>query len=326
MKAIRFWGILPLVLIGVTSAPSHAADKFQLIETDEGVTVEIDGELFTRYVTLSGTKPILWPIIGPTGDPVTRQFPMADAGPGEKADHPHHRSLWFTHGDVNGLSYWHEPSSGKSGTIRHRRFLQIRGGDDGKIVTANDWVNDQGVVVCTDRRTVRFATETDHRLIDFSIAMQAGHEPVKLGDTKEGSFGIRVAGAMKVDAGHGGRIVNQEGLTDAEAWGKPSAWVDYHGPVKEDGPVIGVAILNHPSSFRFPTYWHVRTYGLFAANPFGLHNFLDSREVDGSHEMAPGTGITLRYRVVIHNGDHESAGIAQAFADYASVPFTDLDE
>ena len=104
-------------------------------------------------------------------------------------------------------------------------------------------------------------------------------------------MGVRVAGTMKVDAKLGGRIVNSEGQTDGDAWAKRAAWVDYHGPV--DGLTVGVAILNHPSSFRFPTYWHVRTYGLFAANPFGWQDFQRSDDVDGSCALAPGESITL---------------------------------
>ena len=114
----------------------------------------------------------------------------------------------------------------------------------------------------------------------------------------------------------GGKIVNSEGQTDREAWGKQAPWVDYHGPV--DGETVGIAIMNHPSSFRYPTYWHVRTYGLFAANPFGLHNFV-SRDKDGSHTLQPGESMTLRYRVLLHKGDTEQAQIAEAFKKYAAV-------
>ena len=84
-----------------------------------------------------------------------------------------------------------------------------------------------------------------------------------------------------------------------------------------DGKTAGVAILNHPSSFRYPTYWHVRTYGLFAANPFGLHNFI-GKEHDGSHAMEKGDSFTLRYRVIFHRGDVKAARIQEAFNEYAA--------
>ena len=109
------------------------------------------------------------------------------------------------------------------------------------------------------------------RVIDFEITLKATHGPVTFGDTKEGMFGLRVASSMDVNKKQGGRITNAEGLTDDQAWGKASPWVDYTGPVQ--GKTVGIAILNHPRSFRYPTTWHVRTYGLFAANPFGWHDF-----------------------------------------------------
>ena len=126
---------------------------------------------------------------------------------------------------------------------------------------------------------------------------------------------VRVAATMKVESGKGGKIINSEGQTNQAAWGKQAAWVDYHGPV--DGRTVGIAILNHPSSFRFPTYWHVRTYGLFAANPFGLHHFKGSQSVDGSHTLSKGETMTLRYRVLLHRGDEKSAKVAEAFDIYA---------
>ena len=277
--------------------------------SEKGVLVEIDGQPFAEYLTDFNGTPTVWPIIGPTGKPVTRSHPMADGGPSERKDHPHHRSLWFTHGDVNGLSYWHKE------TIKHREFVKIAGGREAVIATRNDWLDPDGKTVCEDERTLTFGTEGDARRIDFDITLKATDKAVKFGDTKEGTFGVRVAGTMEVDAKLGGRIVNSEGQTDGGAWGKAAAWVDYHGPV--DGQTVGVAIMNHPSSARFPTYWHVRTYGLFAANPFGLHNFRGPGN-DGSLTLAPGESFTLRYRVLVHRGDEKSGKVAESYSAYAN--------
>ena len=113
----------------------------------------------------------------------------------------------------------------------------------------------------------------------------------------------------------GGTIVNSDGLTDGAAWGKPAAWVDYHGPV--DGEKLGVAILNHPTSLRYPTHWHVRTYGLFAANPFGKAQFekLDDKTA-GDFKIAPGKSVTFRYRFYFHAGDTEQAKVADHYREY----------
>lgn len=301
--------------IGLIPLAAQAAD-IKMQQDDEGVTVKLGDQLFTRYLIKSGSKPILWPIIGPTGKPVTRGYPMQDAADQERADHPHHRSFWFTHGDVNGTSFWHE--GGKSGAIVHREFVKVAGGPTGVIVTRNDWVNSDGETVCWDERTLTFGTWNESRWIDADLTVSAPDQPVKFGDTKEGSFGVRVAGSLKVDSESGGKIVNSHGHTDRDAWGKSAPWVDYYGPLA--GETVGIAIMNHPSSFRFPTYWHVRTYGLFAANPFGLHNFKNSREVDGSHTLQPRESFTLRYRVLFHAGDVEQGQVAAAYDHYAKLP------
>lgn len=300
-------------LVVLLCAATASAARFEVEKDDTSVSVLVDGKLFATYHVKSGNKPILYPIIGPTGKPMTRSYPMKDAAETERADHPHHRSLWFNHGDVNGTSFWHEES--RSGTIEHREFLRVEGGEQATIVTRNDWVDDDGEKICSDVRTLVFGADEDVRWIDFDVIVTADDKPVVFGDTKEGSFGIRVAGTMKVDAENGGHIVNNKGDADKDAWGKQASWVDYYGPI--DGETLGIAILNHPTSFRFPSYWHVRTYGLFAANVFGIHNFENNNEKDGSYTLEPGESFTLRYRVLLHKGDQEEGQIAQSFVEYA---------
>lgn len=282
---------------------------------DRGVTVLLDGELFTEYLIDHGPRPILWPIIAPGGKELTRQYPMKFAID-ERRDHPHHRSLWFTHGNVNGIDFWAETDP--HGSIKHREWVRVEAkGDTAVIVTRNDWLGPDGKKVCEDERTVTCRDRGKTRTIDVELTLTASDGPVTFGDTKEGSFAVRVDRQMKVDAEAGGRIVNSEGQTDKDAWGKRARWVDYHGPV--DGEVLGIAILNHPTSLRYPTHWHVRTYGLFAANPFGLHDFEGGE--DGSLELKQGESFTLRYRVVLHRGDEKEGQIEQAFQEYASEQF-----
>jgi hypothetical protein len=294
-----------------------AAAELTVEQTDQGVTVNIDGQLFTEYLIRTGPKPILWPVIGPTGAEMTRAYPMRTEVEGEKQDHPHQRSLWFTHGDVNGVDFWSENAG--HGSIVHREFTQVAGAPEATITTItaiNDWLGPDGRKHLEDERTLVFNAGDGWRSIDFNITLKATAGPVIFGDTKEGMMGIRVPTVMDVNSDPGGRIVTSEGLTDKEAWGKPAAWVDYHGPV--DGETVGVAILNHPSSFRAPTHWHVREYGLFAANPFGLHDFSGSDEVDGSYTIPDGDSITFRYRFLFHRGDEQSAQVGKAYEAYAA--------
>ncbi len=304
--------VLILIAVGLALGTSPAFAQVTAEKSDKGVIVRINGKDFTEYLTKSGAKPILWPIVGPTGKPMTRAYPMGEA-PNEKKDHVHQRSLWFTHGSVNGVSFWDEMA--KHGTTVHRKFVKIESGPEAVIVAENDWLGPDGKKICEDVRTLTFGLSGTTRWIDFDITLTASNGPVKFGDTKEGTMGVRIAETMKVDAKKGGKIVNSEGLTDGAAWGKRAAWVDYHGPV--DGQTVGIAILNHPESFRFPTYWHVRTYGLFAANPFGVKDF--TGKGDGSFTLGEGKSMRLRYRFLFHKGDEKEGKIAEAFAEYAKT-------
>ena len=78
-----------------------------------------------------------------------------------------------------------------------------------------------------------------------------------------------------------------------------------------------MAILDHPGSFRHPTHWHARGYSLFAANPFGLHDFYGDDTKDGSYLLPEGKTLRFLYRVYIHSGDADQAGVEQEFQAFA---------
>jgi hypothetical protein len=307
-----------LIFIALTatswlSTPDGFSAEISVERSDKGAVVKIDGQLFTEYLVRSGTKPVLWPIIGPTGEPMTRDFPMRDRA-GETKDHRHQRSLWFSHGNVGGVDFWAERGKGV-GTIKHLEFTKLSGGKPGVIATHNAWLAPDGRRVCEDERTLRFDTDGDARWIDFEITVKAVDGDVVFGDTKEGTFGVRVAESLSVDAKRGGKIVNSEGQSNDKAWGQPAAWVDYHGPIERQ--TVGIAIFNHPSSFRYPTCWHVRGYGLFAANPFGLHELSGGKKGSGALTLSRGKTVTLRYRVLLHKGDEREGRVAERFSTYA---------
>ncbi len=283
-------------------------------DRERALDVNVGGKLFTRHLhDADQFKPYLYPVLL-DGVALTRHFPMKKGVEGERSDHPHHRSFSFTHGDVNGVSFWHEGSN--AGRIVHRGFHEIWPGPvAGTLKTRSEWVMPGGEVVLDDRRTYRFVAPADGvRIVDLSVKLTATDERVTLGDTKEGTFGIRVAGWMKETSG--GRVETSRGVIGArDAWGKPAEWLDY--TAQHGGKTYGIAILDHPSSFRFPTHWHIRDYGLFAANPFGYHDFYRKKTKEGNHTLARGEWVTFSYRVVFHEGDTKAANIAEIYDGWA---------
>jgi hypothetical protein len=316
------WGYFACIAIAISPVVAHA--QWTVEKTPVGASVNYNGKLVTEYHTRSGTKPILWPVIGPTEKPVTRAYPMKKKVPGEQADHSHQRSCWFTYGSVNDIDFWSEPETAplgaRVGSIEHKEFVTLTGGaNEAVIETLNDWLGPDGQKQCSDRRRLRFHMADGQRIIDFDITLSAPDKPVVFGDTKEGAFGVRVAQNMALTSKLGGKIVNSEGQTDGDAWGMPARWVDYHGPVDDDDDtVVGIAIFNHPTSFHFPTRWHVRDYGLFAANPFGLKEFPGGG--NGGCTLEAGKELPLHYRMILHKGDEKEAGLASAYEEYAKEP------
>ncbi len=278
-------------------------------------------EWVAGYLIDSNGKPVVYPVVGPSGKSMTRHYPIDQRLPTEKDDHQHHRSMWFTHGEVNDIDFWADEKN-EGDTVHVSGTASVT--DDGAavLVTQNEWIAPDGKRVMTDTRRFAFFKDSGRRIIDFDVLLKATDGDVHFGDTKEGSFGVRVAGTMKVDAKLGGIITTAEGRHDAEAWGTKSKWVDYSGPV--DDETVGITIHDHPASFGYPCRWHVRDYGLFAANPFGVFHFIGGEKTDGI-VLKKGSQLRLTYRVVLHDGGLDADVAENDNADFANDPRPELE-
>lgn len=320
-----------LLSMGLTTGAVAADAAFTLEKTASGgAIIKQDGKPFAEYVVDQANKPYLAPVFGPTGKQMTRNYPMKSVE-GEQKDHPHHRGICFGHEDVGGFEFWAEkasyeemnakkPGSGnerlsKLGSTKHREYREFKAGPDGAvIVDLIDWLDASGKKLLEEERRMTFHGTGDTRVIDFDQDLIASAGPVRFEDKKDAGLSIRVPTSMAVDSKQGGKLINSEGVTNTEAWSKRAKWCDYHGPV--EGEELGVALLNHPSSFRFPTPWHIRTYGLFTANPFAGKSF-DKKAEDVGFELKAGDRIKLRHRFIFHTGDEKSAKIAEAWEAYS---------
>jgi hypothetical protein len=296
--------------------------QVQVKQMPDRVAVTIDGKPFTEFfVGADAVKPYLHPLRTATGKIVTRSYPM-EAVPGEAKDHPHHRGLWFTHGLVNEVDFWanekNQKGAGKAGrgSIITRRVTAVESGKKkGKVGATFEWQDPSGKGLLSEQRTMTFYSHPTQRWIDFDITLTA-LEDVTFGDTKEGTFAIRLT--TELEEKHSGKMRSSDGKEGEKAvWGTRSPWLDYAGTV--DGEKVGLAILDHPTNPRHPTYWHSRGYGLYAANPFGVRDFERDKTKNGEMPLAKGASIRFRYRLIIHPGDAGEARIAEEFKKYAKV-------
>ncbi|HUG81594.1 MAG TPA: PmoA family protein [Bryobacterales bacterium] len=312
-----------IILTCALLLPSLSWAQVQFKESPGKVEVEIDGKPFTTlYYGGDAPKPYLHPLRAASGTIVTRGYPMENIR-GEQRDHPHHRGLWFTHGEVNGLDFWaNELSAGRprGGLVEP---LEVRTGPGGVISGTFLWKTPGGLPILREERTMRFHPGAPNRMIDFDVKFTALAEEVHFGDTKEGMFAIRLATPLEEPHARAEGVVRTGTITSADGktgeknlWGKRSPWLDYSGAI--EGEKLGVAILDHPSNPKHPTYWHVRSYGLFAANIFGEHDFHRDPKRDGSVTLKSGEVLRFQYRVVIHPGDVKSADVAGLYQKYVS--------
>ncbi|MBB5032085.1 DUF6807 domain-containing protein [Prosthecobacter vanneervenii] len=313
------------LLTSLASAAQFSVEK----TATGGAIVKVDGQVFAEYVVDQANKPYLAPVFGPTGKQMTRNYPMANVE-GEQHDHPHHRGICFGHEGINGIESWAERATfGESaktadrvkslGSEKHREFKTLEAKPDSAVlVSIIDYLDPSGKKYLEEERTMIFTAGEGTRSIEMKQILLATEGPVNFEDKKDAGLSIRVPTEMAVEIEKNkkgsGHIISSEGLTDADAWGKRAKWCDYYGTV--GGEKLGVAMLNHPSSFRFPTPWHVRTYGLFTANPFGT-KALDKNAPDGAYELKKGEYTLLRHLFYFHKGDEKEGKVAEAYEAFA---------
>jgi hypothetical protein len=294
---------------------------------DDQIVVEIDGQLFTSFhFAGKWPKPFLHPLRAPAGTVVTRGFPL-EKNAGESNDHHWHRGLWFAHGDINGIDFWRETSGDEAqdkklplptGRIVLQSKPQVSSNArSGKLQVTLALVAPGDKTLGTLREEYVFQRLGEHYAIDVQVTIEADRGvALKMGDTEEGLLGIRFADAFRED--RGAVLLNSDRLKGTKnIWGKRARWVDYSTAINNQ--TAGVAIFDHPSNPKHPTYWHARGYGLNAANPFGEHDFHNDKTRDGSVTIPAGGKLTFRYRVVIHNGDAAASKIEELYSTYAKT-------
>lgn len=312
-------GTVAAICLLQTSAATVAQDtgKSKITETDAGYIAWLGEEAFFGFRCNGVPRPLVYPLMAPGDIEMTRNYPQTDGVAGEAKDHPHHTSVWFGHGDINGVSFWDL----KGGTVE-KQTLEIKSeGGTPYIETTNNWVSDDETLA-TDVTRIRFGGDDKKRWIDFDFEMTALVDELKFGDTKEGTFAMRTHPQLRLEndpaAGvtkANGSAINSEGVEGKSIWGKNAKWVAYWGNV--DGKPVGFAIMDHPQNLRHPTTWHARAYGLVAANPFGLHDFQGKVAGAGNHTVNKGQSIRFRYRIMLFAGEFSKELVESNFKEYS---------
>ncbi len=286
---------------------------------EQRVEIWTGDELFTAYYFgPEVARPFLYPLIGPRGKHLTR--PLARKQD-KDMDHHHHRSFWVAHGDVNGVDNWSEEEG--HGKTLHRTFEVLKEGPVfAQLCAKSDWVSAAGEKILEEQRALKFYNLCDCRIIDMELALKAVYGEVKFGDTKEGGVAsLRVMPSMEVR--NGGRIENSYGgINETETWGRRAHWCDYSGQV--EGETLGIALFDHPESFRHPTWWHVRDYGLMTANPFALSYYTGDPHKRGDHLLSGGEELRFYFRLYIHRGDASGGKVAERYHDYINPPEVEI--
>ena len=311
-------------------------------EADKKIDVMIDGKLFTSYCWYDNVfKPVLYPVFTSAGTEITRGFPLKPRV-GERNDHLHQIGIWLNYGNVNGYDFWGNGSTGKRspecGEVKHLKVEKLSGGNgEGVMVTRESWLDPSGKELLAENTEYHFIAKGSTRIIDRITTLTATGNTVTMKDTKEGMFGIRVARQLELPSkedvtltdaqgnptivkamsneGVTGNYISSEGITGEAVWSTRARWMDLYGSIGNEK--ISLVICDHPKNLSYPTYWHARGYGLFAANPFGAKDFTAGK-AELNYSIPSGKSLTLRYRIIVSSGSHLTDSEINAYAyDFA---------
>lgn len=259
--------------------------------------VKAGGEAFATVRLAPGERmPSIYPLHAPGERLALRGFPF-DRREHDATDHPHHRGMWIAHGDVGGHDFWHDPSC----RIKVRSHEMVEGD---AVRFKADWLSPAGLLA-RETRTLRFSTGPRFNRVDTTIELVPVVPELEFGDTKEGTFALRLAPSLRVDGPVArGRLENAEGVRDKACWGRRSSAVTAEGPI--DGRLVRVTVEDDDSNPWFPSHWHARTYGLLAMNPFGRRAFEGSAAGSGAMIFTPDRPLRCRYSAILETGLLES--------------------
>jgi hypothetical protein len=331
----------------LTTLVSAAPDRVLVIVNEPGrrVDISIDGKPFTSYIwpaTLK--KPVLYPLRTAQGTIITRGFPL-EQRPGERIDHPHHAGLWFNYENVNGLDFWNNSDAipperaPKMGTIVQRVIVSAKSGSQqGELDVESDWITFEKKVLLNEHTHFVFRGGPDYRSVDRVTTLRALDEKVSFPDEKDGMLGLRVIRALEIpsekpevftdasghpttvakldNTGVNGTYLTSEGKRGDAAWGTRGRWCNLSGMV--GGELVTITIFDHPENPGFPTYWHARGYGLFAANPLGQKVFSNGKE-ELNFSLAPSASVTFRYRILISSAILTPEATEAAYKDFVAA-------
>ena len=340
-----------LLLIAHLATSQTAKNRIQLThdEAAKSVSVTVDGKPFTAYIYPGPTvlkKPVLYPIMSAGGNAITRGWPL-NPRPGERIDHPHHVGMWFNYGDVNGHDFWNNSidvgpeHKGPFGTIVHTGVTSVKSGTgQGELIVTANWLDKDGIPMLQETTRYVFRAGTGVRTIDRITTLKALTKDVLFKDNKEGLIAVRLARQLEhpstkaevfTDAkgvatavpmlnneGVTGRYVSSEGVLGDAVWGTRAKWVNLTGTI--NGEPVSVVLLDHPRNAGYPTYWHARGYGLFAANPLAPSVFSNNKAPAMNELLAAGRSITFSHRLLIASETLTGAAIAKQAADFDAVP------
>jgi len=328
-KLILFLGIAFTIAFSISSAYAQKSELVKVIKspTENKVDIIIGDQPFTSFLYPDSLeKPVLFPIRAANGTIVTRGFPLAPR-PGEPTDHPHHIGLWFNFENVNGLDFWNNsyaiPANKKVsyGWIRTDRILETKSGRTGVVGYHANWVNQQKHVLLEETTRFEFSGSGGQRIIDRITTLKADTD-VAFNDAKDGMLGLRLAHELQIPTNEdqqftdnkgnvttikggtdhiaNGNYLTSLGKTGNDAWSTRGVWCKVFGKMGADS--VSIAIIDHPKNPNYPTFWHARGYGLFAANPLGEKVFTNGKSALNL-KLKKGESVTFRYRIVISSGD-----------------------
>ncbi|AKD54454.1 DUF6807 domain-containing protein [Spirosoma radiotolerans] len=333
---------LSCLFVGAMLTSWAQSNQIQLThnEAQKKVTVTVDGKPFTAYIYPGPTvlkKPVLYPILSAGGNFITRGWPL-DPRPGERIDHPHHVGMWFNYGDVNGHDFWNNSievgpeHKGPFGTIVHTGVKSMKSGKDkAELVVTADWLDKDGKVMLQETTTYQFGAGADKRIIDRITTLKAADKEVVFKDNKEGLIALRLARqleqpstkpevftdaqgvATKVpvldNAGVTGMYRTSEGVEGDAVWGTRAPWTKLTGTVGTEA--VSLVLMDNPNNIGYPTYWHARGYGLFAANPLGPSIFSNGKAAAMNYTLPARQSVTFRYRLLIQSGNLSDVALKQ---------------
>lgn len=280
------------------------------LKIDDAITIMDGKKVLFQYQNKifsppEGVNPVyqrsgfIHPVYTPNGQVLTRIQPP---------DHYHHYGIWNpwtqTIFEKDTVDFWNLIK--REGTIRHKKILKSKQKNNSAsfsvihqhVVFKKDGNEKVALDEIQNYKVFKPENNENYYIIDFESKMKcASDSPLKIIAYRYAGFGWRATEYWHKD---NSEMLTSEGNTRDNTDNTKARWIKVYGDLPENDKG-GIVMMSHPKNYNHPEPLRIWNKAANGGRGDVFANFAPTKDKDW--ELLPKKTYTLKYRLIVFNGD-----------------------